>query len=156
MNFKSDAEMIRYYFKELLSDGEEHSRLDIISYVKQRYGETGISGASLTNSMFDSAIKTLLSSNADYYYVRRGVFKWHGETRLESSLTNVCDNIKRVLKTAEASIRGNITTCLLSKNISNDKAFALRDTVMDVIAILEQAEQLLKEFQENKCKESEG
>ena len=72
MDFKSNAELIRYYFKELLEDGEEHKLAEIKNYAKTHSD----SGHELTNAMFAGTIKTLVESGDGQYEIpRRGVYK---------------------------------------------------------------------------------
>lgn len=68
MNFKSNAEEIKYYTLEMLSDGNEHSRTDIIKYVKERSGRDDFTEGNFSGSFQDLVRKNQMS------LIKRGVY----------------------------------------------------------------------------------
>lgn len=66
----SNASEIREYYKELMSDLVEHSRTELIAYVKRQNPE-----ANYTEGMLASALKTLIDRNEGYICVGRGKYK---------------------------------------------------------------------------------
>ena len=72
MKFKSSAELIRHYFKELLEDGKEHKLAEIKNYAKSH----AKGGKELTNAMFAGTIKILIESgDGKYENPSRGVYR---------------------------------------------------------------------------------
>jgi uncharacterized protein YdiU (UPF0061 family) len=153
MIFQSDAEMIRHYFKELLSDGEEHSLPDVIEYVKQKHGETGIAGNELSYSTFNNAIRSLLRpNNREYATVRRGVFKM-GVANQENVIDAICKNMSWILIRTESDIRDCFVKHLDITEMSMESIHALQETSRDVFALLNQATQAVNDFQNRQREE---
>lgn len=67
-NFHSPAEEIKYYMKELFSDGQEHSRAEIIQYVKSK------SNKKFSEGNYSGAIYEL-RGKCEIELVKRGVYR---------------------------------------------------------------------------------
>jgi len=68
MTFKSNAEEIRYYMKQLLSSGNEYTVDQIKAYVKEK------SGKNFTNGTYAGAMRDLIDRDPNYYIPRRGIY----------------------------------------------------------------------------------
>ena len=72
MDFKSNAECIRYFSRKLLDDGNEHTVVEIKDYVKNHSNK----GDEFTEAMFSGAIRAMVNaSGGQYVIVKRGVYK---------------------------------------------------------------------------------
>ena len=70
MTFRSNAEEIKYYIKELLDRGGEKTTQEIIDYVK------AASGKEYTPGMLSGALKDFIDKETkSYRRVRRGVYE---------------------------------------------------------------------------------
>lgn len=76
MTFHSNAEEIRHYLKQLLEDGQPHSRTELFNYVNSNSSN----GCSFTVGMLSSALKTLTDNSDIYTCIQRGVYQKTGET----------------------------------------------------------------------------
>lgn len=74
MPFQSNAEEIRHYLKQLLEDGQPHSRTELFNYVNSNSSN----GCSFTVGMLSGALKTLTDSSDVYVCVQRGVYQKRG------------------------------------------------------------------------------
>lgn len=68
MNFKSNADEIRFYIKELLEDEREHTISDINKYISKH------SSRDFSSGMLSGALKTLLDDK-NYENIKRGVYQ---------------------------------------------------------------------------------
>lgn len=102
----SNASEIRGYFKELLEDLEEHSRIELFSYAKQRNP-----GANYTEGMLTGALKTLTDGNMNYICVRRGIYKLSAEIDMNnrSYVRTLLERYKEILKTTVEKMENEIT-----------------------------------------------
>lgn len=101
MGFRSNAEEIRHYCKELLEDGQEHTLSEMKEYTK-KHSERGYE---FTEAMYAGSIKTMIDSgNGQYIIMRRGVYKKsdsnfeavaheHVQVQLDISLDDNKDNL---------------------------------------------------------------
>lgn len=67
---ESNAMQIREKFKELLDDGQSHSRKELFAYVKENS-----EGNTYTDSMLAGALKTLVESCNMYHCIERGMYQ---------------------------------------------------------------------------------
>ena len=71
-SFTSNAQEIRHYAKQLLDDGAEHSREEILSYIREHAPK----GQRLTDGMLSGAIRDLLrNSDGLYFSPSRGKYR---------------------------------------------------------------------------------
>jgi len=149
MPFNSNPEMICHYFKELLSDGKEHSMPDIIEYVKQQHGDMGIDGNELSKAMFESAVRNFLRSDngeGEYSLVRRGKFQRLAPDPA-NAMDTVCWNMTSVLRKTEQDLRECFGRLIRITEIPDETLFALRDTGKKVFSLLDQAVQAVHTLQ---------
>ena len=66
--FRSNAEEIKFYIKQLLDDGQPKSIREIIQYVKEK------SGKDFTSGMLSGAVNDLIDREREYQRVSRGVY----------------------------------------------------------------------------------
>ena len=66
--FRSNAEEIKFYTRELLDEGEEKTIQEIIAYVKKR------SGKEFSSGMFSGAVNDLIDREKEYCRVGRGMY----------------------------------------------------------------------------------
>lgn len=102
-NFRSNAEEIRFYAKELLQDGAMHTREEIMQYVKDHSSNA----RNFTEGMYTGAIRDLIvNSNGDYINPIRGRYQRAPQSSRESAgqkmkndlinvLTEACEGMKR-------------------------------------------------------------
>jgi hypothetical protein len=66
--FNSNADEVRYFTKQLLSDFKEHSIQEIKGYVHQK------SGKQFSHGTMVGAIRDLLEKNPNFENIRRGIY----------------------------------------------------------------------------------
>ena len=69
MNKSSNAQQIKEFYKELLSDHQEHSRRELFDFALKR------SGSKYTDGMLTGSLRTLVTDTDDYICVSRGWYK---------------------------------------------------------------------------------
>lgn len=65
----SNAQQIKVFYKEVLEDQREHSRIELFNYAKRK------SNNLYTDGMLTGALRTLVTDTDDYICVRRGWYK---------------------------------------------------------------------------------
>ena len=77
VTFSSNAKLVQHYFKELLSDGQEHPTREIKDYIYDKTGSIGIDGNRLTATTVDSAVWyiTNIGKNTGHMQTRKGFFQ---------------------------------------------------------------------------------
>ena len=65
----SNAQQIKVFYKEVLEDQREHSRIELFNYARRR------SNNLYTDGMLTGALRTLVTDTGDYICVRRGWYK---------------------------------------------------------------------------------
>ncbi|MDD4494428.1 MAG: hypothetical protein PHV32_08805 [Eubacteriales bacterium] len=75
--FRSNADMARHLFKELLNDGHEHSAKEINNYIYEKTGGWGVDGERLTDETIHSAIWYMFRHDHDLSYMqtRKGYYQ---------------------------------------------------------------------------------
>ncbi len=68
MTFNSNAEEIRYYMKQLLNSGGEHTVDQIKTYVREK------SGKDFSNGTYAGAMRDLIDRDPNYHIPRRGIY----------------------------------------------------------------------------------
>lgn len=75
----SNAKEIQMYYKELMKDSLEHSRKELISFVKQN------SSKNYTEGMLEGALRSLVNRNEGYICTKRGIYKYDRDMDLTKS-----------------------------------------------------------------------
>ena len=176
MKFRSDAALVRHYFKELLEDGREHGVSEIVDYIHKTHGTIGVNGDTVGSQRVYNAIYHFLRpGNNGYGRSRWGNFIKQnpaleeqvgkesailvGEelTRedgmvfsLEKLLEPICDNALRVLWAAEIGVRNCFMSCYSVMESTDEVEPALRGAERDVFDLLAQAACVIKEFKDNR------
>ena len=88
----SNAQKIKVLYKELLSDGEEHSRIELFSYA-QKNGDT-----KFTEGMLTGALRTLISDTDEYACVNRGCYKKKSILVTNSDSNSLVDSYTELLR----------------------------------------------------------
>jgi hypothetical protein len=75
--FRSNAELARHFFKELLEDGKEHSYREIKGYVLDKTDGRGVDGERMTDETIHSAIWYMFRQEQDTSYIqtRKGYYQ---------------------------------------------------------------------------------
>lgn len=94
MEFGSNSQEIRYWAKQLLADGTEHSVSEIKEYVKNK------SGKDFTVGTYAGALRDLASNEPGYEIISRGMYKNVSINAGEPS-TNLS---RRILKSIKETI----------------------------------------------------
>lgn len=102
----SNASEIRMYYKELLEDLEEHSRVELFSYARRRNPS-----ANYTEGMLTGALKTLVDRNMNYICVSRGIYRLNMDADFNnrSYVRTLIERYKEILKTAVEEMENEIT-----------------------------------------------
>lgn len=102
MGKKSNAQMIKSYYKEIMSDNKEHSRGELFEYAQKR------SECNYTDGMLTGALRTLVTDTQEYECVRRGWYKKVFEEKKKKE-NSVVDVYIEILKDALRK-SGNVTS----------------------------------------------
>jgi len=159
MMFKSDAALIRHYFKELLSDGKEHTIHEVLAYILRRNGDMGVNGKSICYAKVQNSLYQFMrSGTSGYAMARRGSYikdkALAAKQSIQSATFNaqavtldpVCDNALHILSAAEIGIRNCFMSYLSIMEISGKVGSSLRDTEKAVTSLLEQAMHKIKDL----------
>lgn len=104
MDKSSNAQQIKKLYKELLSDCEKHSRLELFTYAKKN------SGDKFTDGMLTGALRTLVTDTEDYICISRGWYKKKTSEETVQKTNSLVDTYTEILKDALRK----------SKNIKSD------------------------------------
>lgn len=104
--FHSNADEIRYYFEELLSDGMEHDRKEMIQYVRKNAANS----QRFTEGMYTGALRNMVEMNEAYSCVRRGIYQKKAQTAEESSEDILSNRVLEIL----SNTRAQLTNCSIS------------------------------------------
>ncbi|MDE6953546.1 MAG: hypothetical protein K2P09_07005 [Erysipelotrichales bacterium] len=86
--FSSNAEEIKFYIAEMLSDGEIHNRDKIREYVIEHFHDRNI----LTEGMFTGALRSLVESSQGAYIIpQRGKYQKKIHNNIESQTKQLID-----------------------------------------------------------------
>lgn len=109
MPFQSNAEEIRHYLKQLLEDGQPHSRTELFNYVNSNSSN----GCSFTVGMLSGALKTLTDNSDVYVCIQRGVYQKKGESPLTPTAVSIwdtkMDDLAQILINAKEEINALFT-----------------------------------------------
>ncbi|QUP87728.1 hypothetical protein KD909_03055 [Exiguobacterium sp. PFWT01] len=84
--FNSIAEEIRYHAREFMKDGAEYAAKDVKAYVKANMKDQVSDGA------FAGAIRDLMQKEDQYVVVRRGFYKFTGDSERQNRMVYSKDN----------------------------------------------------------------
>jgi hypothetical protein len=89
--FKSNTEMARHYFRELMADGQEHSTKEINDYIHDKAETYGVDGKRLTDETIHSAIWYMFRQDRDVTYMqtRKGFYQKTPEEAMLENARNV-------------------------------------------------------------------
>lgn len=94
MDKLSNAQIIKEHYKNLLSDGMEHSRIELFAFAKAN------SGKNFTDGMMTGALRTLVTDTEDYICTRRGWYKKKSCTDLSNESNSIIDAYAEILNDA--------------------------------------------------------
>ena len=92
MDKKSNAQMIKSYYKEIMEDKKEHSRRELFEYAQKR------SGCNYTDGMLTGALRTLVTDTQEYICIRRGWYKKVVEEKQLKKQNSIVDVYIEILK----------------------------------------------------------
>jgi hypothetical protein len=93
----SNAQLIKEYYRALLNDNKKHTRTDLFSYARSCVPQ----GITFTEGMLTGALKTLVSDEAEYKCISRGVYQKIPEAADPQPHTlNIVSEYKQILKNA--------------------------------------------------------
>ena len=110
MDKRSNAQQIKEFYKEVLADYVEHSRMELFEYASQK------SAGRYTDGMLTGALRTLVTDTNDYICVRRGWYKKKNSEEREQESGSVVEAYLNIFKEALRK----------SKNISMDPFYVLK------------------------------
>ena len=135
--FRTNAEMARHYFFELLDDGIEHSVTEITGYVFDKTDKRGVSGGQLTQSMISSAIRGyFLKDEKTYIQTRRGFYKKRDVSVSVDIKTEVHGLITKVLRNAKNDINRCFIIDVSKLNASAGEITELQKLSEHILAVL--------------------
>jgi len=128
---KSDAEVIRHYVKELLSNGKRYRTSYIKKYVRERTGENFSAGA------YSGALRYLVIREPSITNPQKGYYQLvNSNSFVESAISVYKDNIQKINDVAS-------TVSILSMNPEQEKVMdILRDTNNHLSQSLSQIEKI--------------
>lgn len=148
MNFRSTADMVRHYCKELLEDGKAHTIPEIRDYVNEKTGQQGIDGGPLTYSHVTNSLRDLCIKG-EFQSTHRGIYRKCGPVPSAPIhdlpiQEQICEGVKAVLADARRQIDRCFTLQLVGCPLSYDELMALRDRCREVFRLLEEAEAAIR------------
>ena len=112
----SNAQQIKVFYKEVLEDLPEHSRIELFIYAKRK------SNNLYTDGMLTGALRTLVTDTDDYICVRRG---WYKKKNREEKIQEPNSLVQAYVEIFQDTIRK-------SKNITSDPFRVLKMPQEDV------------------------
>lgn len=112
----SNAQQIKVFYKEVLEDHREHSRIELFDYAKRK------SNNLYTDGMLTGALRTLVTDTDDYICVRRG---WYKKKNREERIKEPNSLVKAYVEIFQDTLRK-------SKNITSDPFRVLKMPQEDV------------------------
>lgn len=112
----SNAQQIKVFYKEVLEDQREHSRIELFNYAKRK------SNNLYTDGMLTGALRTLVTDTDDYICVRRG---WYKKKNREEKIQEPNSFVQAYVEIFQDTIRK-------SKNITSDPFRVLKMPQEDV------------------------
>lgn len=112
----SNAQQIKVFYKEVLEDQREHSRIELFNYAKRK------SNNLYTDGMLTGALRTMVTDTDDYICVRRG---WYKKKNREEKIQEPNSLVQAYVEIFQDTIRK-------SKNITSDPFRVLKMPQEDV------------------------
>lgn len=112
----SNAQQIKVFYKEVLEDQREHSRIELFNYARRR------SNNLYTDGMMTGALRTLVTDTGDYICVRRG---WYKKKSREERIQEPNSLVQAYVEIFQDTLRK-------SKNITSDPFRVLKMPQEDV------------------------
>ena len=112
----SNAQQIKVFYKEVLEDQREHSRIELFNYARRR------SNNLYTDGMLTGALRTLVTDTGDYICVRRG---WYKKKSREERIQEPNSLVQAYVEIFQDTLRK-------SKNITSDPFRVLKMPQEDV------------------------
>lgn len=110
MTFKSNAEEIRYYMKELLNTGKEYTVDEIKEYVSSK------SGKSFSSGTYAGAMRDLIERDPNYFVPRRGIYAAKQSSNSADSKTDIFTAIiQQALKAVDEACKVDVTQLSLEE-----------------------------------------
>ena len=133
----SNAQQIKVFYKEVLEDQREHSRIELFNYAKRK------SNNLYTDGMLTGALRTLVTDTDDYICVRRG---WYKKKNREEKIQEPNSLVQAYVEIFQDTIRK-------SKNITSDPFRVLKMPQEDVKKLEEMLQVISRELMERieKC-----
>ena len=97
----SNAQQIKVFYKEVLEDQREHSRIELFNYAKRK------SNNLYTDGMLTGALRTLVTDTDDYICVRRG---WYKKKNREEKIQEPNSLVQAYVEIFQDTISKNITS----------------------------------------------
>ncbi|MBE5040128.1 hypothetical protein [Ructibacterium gallinarum] len=127
MNFSSNAEEIRHYIMEFLSNTNgSHSRTEIFNYVLKT------SGKNYTQGMLTGALKSLVDNNDKVVCKKRG---WY---ELESINMGDSQILPRILKILSQTKKELNEACTVNLLVSSPKDLEITDKISALITLIDE------------------
>lgn len=112
----SNAQQIKVFYKEVLEDQREHSRIELFNYARRRSNNLYMDG------MLTGALRTLVTDTGDYICVRRG---WYKKKSREERIQEPNSLVQAYVEIFQDTLRK-------SKNITSDPFRVLKMPQEDV------------------------
>jgi len=109
--FTSKTQEAKFYIKQLLDDGEEHTTAEIKEYVRQNMKEEQVSEGILAGGIRDLVIEDPL-----YESVKRGIYVKKDIDESKYLTNSIKDKLKRVSTDIEREIK-NVDTMKINDNL---------------------------------------
>ncbi len=133
--FRSNSDMARHLFKELLKDGQEHSAKEINDYIFDKTNGMGVDGERLTEETIHSAIWYMFRHDHDLSYMqaRKGYYQRNTvENLLGDSPNSLRGNAIRVLSDAKKTIQQFTSVPNLSEQ-ERQELIPMKKSIMDEV-----------------------
>jgi hypothetical protein len=129
--FRSNAELARHFFKELLEDGKEHSYREVRDYVLDKTDGRGVDGERMTDETIHSAIWYMFrhERDTDYLQTHKGYYQ---KTTAELLLGDSPHSLKEFALRSLAEARERIDGYADASGLSGDerqKLAPIRDAI---------------------------
>lgn len=130
MNFKSNAEEIRYYMKQLLDKGGEHTVDEIKQYVHDKTEKD------FTNGTYAGAMRDLIDRDPNYHIPRRGIYASKTLNTSSYNFDIFDDIINQALSSIDEACKIDITKLTVSQIEEIQKrSIQIKDTLKSLLTI---------------------
>lgn len=137
--FSSNAEELRYFAKQLLEDGKEHSIQEIKEFVTCHSKHS----QDFTTGMYSGALRSLVqNSNGKYITVKRGIYQL-AKTGKERENSNLKEKIINILEDSCKQLEDACTINIMNVDKRDLKA---AQKAAELIILLKKAETEFESF----------